>query len=173
MIEAMEASYAQDPEGAGGRYLFDAVLIPQRSLSPLGFWLLMLAVVGIAFAGGIGFLRAGAWPVIGFVALDMALVYWAFRASYRSGRLYESVRLNEDALWVERVSPSGRVRSWRFQPYWLKVEMEDSPAHGRRLTLRSHGNALEIGAFLSPAERLEVAEGLRAALARLQSAGRS
>ena len=44
----------------------------------------MLAVGGISFVGGMVFLIAGAWPVVGFLGLDVLLVYWAFRANYRA-----------------------------------------------------------------------------------------
>ena len=172
MMGAMPENAVTVPsEGPGGTEDFDAVLHPHRSLSPLGFWLVMGAVAGVSFTAGVMFLTAGAWPVFGFYGLDVALIYWAFRASYRSGRLYERVHLTPDRLIVERVSPSGRLRRWAFQPYWLKVEMDDPPAHDSHLTLRSHGRTLVIGAFLTPEERLEVASALRAALARTRVAG--
>jgi hypothetical protein len=43
--------------------------------------------------------------------------------------------------------------------------MNDPPDNRSELALTSHGRRLVIGAFLSPAERLEVARALRAALA--------
>ena len=86
--------------------LFDAVLTPHRSLGPKGFLIVMVGVSAISFAAGIAFLLKGAWPVFGFFGLDVLLVYLAFRANYRSARLYETVRLTEDAVEVRRVSPS-------------------------------------------------------------------
>jgi len=160
------------PEKSGGRYFFDAVLRPHRSLSPLGFWLVMTGIAVISFAAGLLFLSQGAWPIFGFYGLDVLLMYWAFRASFRSGRGYETVRLTEETLTVEQVSPSGQMRNWSFQPYWLRVEMDDPPQHGSELTLCSHGRRLVIGAFLTPEERLEVAWALRAALADVRSAAR-
>ena len=110
----------------------------------------------------------GAWPVFGFFGLDVLLIYVAFKASYRSGRMHETLRLTENALTVERVGPGRRHRSWRFQPYWLRVEMDDPPEHESQLTLASHGRRLVVGAFLAPEERLEVARALGAALGRLR-----
>ncbi len=154
----------------GGEYLFDARLLPHRSLTPLGFWLLMAAIAALSFAAGLFFMSAGAWPILGFYLLDVALMYWAFRASYRSGRMYETVRLTRKLLTVERVSARGRVRRWSFQPYWLRVEIDDPPAHHSQLTLSSHGRSLAIGAFLAPDERYTLAEALRAALGRVRTA---
>jgi uncharacterized membrane protein len=148
--------------------LFDAVLSPHRSLSPLGFWLVMGGVATISFAAGIAFVLQGAWPVFGYFGLDVLLVYWAFRASYRSGRLYETVRLTRDQLVVRRVLPGGRTRTWAFQPYWLRIELSDPDEHHSRLTLSAQGKAVTIGSFLTPQERFELADALRSALRRAQ-----
>ena len=166
MIAAMADPTEPREAPARPSYLFDAVLTPHRSLGPRGFWLLMAGIVAVSFAAGIAFLLAGAWPIFGFFGLDVLLVYWAFKASYRSGRLREVVRLTERELTVERISPAGRVRRWSFEPYWLRVELDDRPRHASQLRLTSHGKALSIGAFLSPQERGEVASELRIALAR-------
>lgn len=151
---------------------FDVVLTPHRSLSPAGFAIMMTAVVGIAFVGGIVFLMQGAWPVTGFGVIEVGLFYLMFRLNYRSARMHERLRLTDDALEVERHEVGGRVRRWSFQPYWLRVDMEDPPEPGSALLLRSHGRSLAIGAFLSPDERLDLAKALRAELARMRE-GRS
>jgi uncharacterized membrane protein len=156
----------------GEPLLFDAVLYPHRSLSPAGFWLIMTGIALVSFAAGIAFLIRGAWPIFGFFGLDVLLMYWAFKASYRSGRLHETIRLSREALVIERIQPSGRRQSWRFQPHWLRVELDDPPQHGSQLTLRSHGKALVVGAFLTPQERAEVAVALRRALIELRSPSR-
>ena len=68
-------------------------------------------------------------------------------------------------MTIERRDPRGRVQSWSFQPYWLRVEMDDPPQHESQLALASHGRRLTIGSFLSPPERYELALALKAALA--------
>ncbi len=170
MMPAMSNSSSTVPNETPKRVFFDAVLTPHRSLSPGGFWLLMALISGVSFVSGMYFVLRGAWPVTGYFGLDVLLIYLAFKASYRSARLHETVRLTEDALVVERVSPSGRRARWTFQPYWLRVEMDDPPEHASQLTLTSHGRSLVIGAFLSPAERSELAAALRNALARSRQA---
>jgi uncharacterized membrane protein len=167
----MENRADQPPARSAPRTLFNAVLTPHRSLSPAGFWLLMALISGASFLSGTYFVLRGAWPVTGFFGLDVLLIYIAFRASYRSARLYETVRLTEEALIVERIGPTGPLAQWHFQPYWLRVEMDDPPEHHSQLRLSSHGRSLVLGSFLSPAERLEVAETLREALNRHRTVG--
>ncbi len=110
----------------------------------------------------------GAWPVIGFCGLDVGLLWLAFKLNDRDGRLSEHLRMTARLLTVRRILPSGRMREWRFQPYWLRVEMDDPPRHDSQLSLTSHGRRLTVGAFLTAAERHRLASALRAALDRLR-----
>jgi len=148
---------------------FDAVLHPNRSLGERGFVLLMAGLAVLSFVGGIVFVSVGAWPVMGFLGLDVLLIYVAFRASYRTGRLVETVRLTDAALEVRRIDAYGRAAAWRVPPTWAKVDLDNAGEHDCRVVLRSHGESVVLGAFLSPPERKELAEALRAALARLRS----
>jgi uncharacterized membrane protein len=143
---------------------FDAVLYPNRSLSPLGFYALMGAIVLLSGAIGAGFMLAGAWPVSGFLGLDVLLLYLAFRWNYRQGRRAELIRLDRDGLRVRQVGPDGRTREWRFEPHWVRVTIDDPVRHDSQLVLSSHGRALAVGAFLTADERGEIAKALRAAL---------
>jgi uncharacterized membrane protein len=149
--------------------LFDALLMPHRSLPPLGFALLMVAISVVSFGAGLTFYLIGAWPVVGFMGLDVLLVYIAFQVSFRRMRAFETLRLTEQILVFERVNPAGGRRRWTFQPYWLRVEFDDPPEHGSQLRLRSHGRAITIGAFLAMPERQDLATALRGALDKLKN----
>ena len=157
---------------AGDAVVFDAILTPHRSLSKRGFTLLMAGVCAVSFTAGIGFFLIGAWPVVGFMGLDVLLIYGAFKLNFRAARLYETVTLTQDDLTVRRVSPRGDSQIWRFQPGWLQVRMDDPPDHDSQLTLRSHGRQLAIGSFLTPEERLDLAQALRVAVAEATAPGR-
>lgn len=132
--------------------------------------MLMAVLSLIALSLGLRFFLVGAWPVMGFMGLDVLAVYIAFKINYRRARLFETVQLTNDTLTVRRVSPNGEEREWQFMPSWVRVRMDNPPTRESPLTLSSHGKVLEIGAFLTPEERLEVAEALREALMRQQGA---
>jgi len=146
---------------------FDAVLYACPSLSPRGFLVFMTALCLIGFTTGAVFALSGAWPVIGFFGLELLLLYIAFRINYRRQRMFETLLLTEEALLVTRVRPERRTERWRFQPYWLRVAIDDAPRRAGVLTLTSHGRTLEIGAFLTAGEKLDVAKALSDALGRL------
>lgn len=150
--------------------LFERVLLPYRSLPPRGFRVLMLFLGVLSVIVGIVFVSLGAWPVVGFFGLDVALIYFAFRLSYRSARRREVLRLTTNDFTVERTDIYGGRRLWRFQPFWLRVVLEERADRVSRLLLASHGRTLVIGDFLPPPSRPELAETLRAALARWRAA---
>ena len=155
---------------ASGQVLFDARLRPHRSLSPAGFRVLMAALAAAFLGVGAVFFAAGAWPVIGFCGLELALVYLFFQLNFRDLRRYETIRLTDTALEVRRVAPDGSAELVSFQPYWLKVTVENSPGRSSRLVLSSHGRALDVGAFLAPEEREDLARALADALGRQRRA---
>jgi len=150
-----------------GAASFEIQLKPHRSLGPRGFWLLMAVISLICFTAGAVFMALGAWPVFGFLGLDVLAIYVAFRLNYRRARLTETVRLLPDELEVRRVHPNGRVEAWSLAPNWLSVEVERFHGSNRgAIRLRSHGRELRIGRFLSPDERQDLAAALREALRR-------
>ena len=127
--------------------------------------MLMSAVCLVSFGTGLLFYLLGAWPVIGFMGLDVLLIYVAFKLNYRTGRLYETVELKEDALTVTRVQPSGKEESWSFNPYWVRLKLEPRVGRSSELSLISHGARLSFASFLSEHEREDFAAALVAALA--------
>lgn len=180
----MGTEFTQDD----GRPLFEAELRPNRSLSASGFRILMAAVSLSSLVIGLAFYLRGAWPVVGFLGLDVAAVYLAFRLNYRAGRLTETVRLSHRELSINRVHPDGRRRHWSFHPYWARVRLEpedtsqdfsdagddfneigpDLDIGGQGSVLvTSHGRGVRLGRFLAVEERRSFAEALNDALRRL------
>jgi uncharacterized membrane protein len=143
---------------------FRAVLHPHRSLGPTGFLVLMVAIGSISFVTGMVFLMMGAWPVFGFFGLDVALVYFAFRLNYRSGRLHELVDLTPASLTVTRVHPSGKRECFDFNPYWVRVLLAEDRRGRTDLRLTSHGSELSFGRFLTDDERRDFSHALAGAL---------
>jgi uncharacterized membrane protein len=145
--------------------IFSAIITPHRSLSSTGFLILMLAIGGISFAAGIAFLMAGAWPVLGFFGLEVAIVYWAFRANFRAARAYEEVTVTPSALTLRKVSQHGHVREWTANPVWVRLDRVEHEEFGtERLFLVSRGQRVPVAGFLGPQEKHGFADALGAAL---------
>jgi uncharacterized membrane protein len=145
--------------------IFSAVITPHRSLTSTGFLVLMLAVGAVSFISGMLFLMLGAWPVFGFLGLDVLLVYVAFRANFRAARAYEEVTVTASELIVRKVNHRGGVREWTLNPVWVKLDRIVHAEFGiERLFLVSQGRRLSIAGFLGPEEKASFAQALSAAL---------
>ena len=145
--------------------IFSAILTPHRSLGSTGFLILMLAIGAVSFASGMLFLLLGAWPVFGFLGLDVALIYVAFRANFRAARAYEEVTVTPSELTVRKVSDRGAVREWTLNPLWVQLDRIVHAEFGiERLFLVSRGRRLSVGSFLGPDEKASFAQALASAL---------
>ena len=165
----MDRTEPTPPDGAD-RPILAIVLTPYRSLSQRGFAVVMSVVAGMMLLTGIVFFAMGAWPVVGFLGLDIALVFAAFRLNFRSARAAQEIHLTRAALTVRDITPSGRRTETTFNPYWARLEITRRPEHGIvDLRLASHGLRLAIGGFLPLPERELVAARLQAALAEVRT----
>ena len=154
-----------DNDPAAEPTIFSATLTPHRSLGRAGFLALMLAFGGISFVAGMMFLLAGAWPVFGFLGLDVLLLYWAFRLNNRAARAFEEVIVTPSELRVRKVTAHGRVAEWTFNPLWVSLDRQEHAEFGiEGLFLVSRGRRLPVASFLGPDEKADFASALAAAL---------
>jgi uncharacterized membrane protein len=141
-------------------------LVPHRSLSPEGFRWLIRGAIAANLAIGLPMLILGAWPVMGFMGLDVWLLWWLFKRSYLDARRSETLLLTDRELLVDRVAPDGAREQLRLDAYWLRIEWEEKD---ERLVLTSRGNRAVIGRFLAPSERRNVRDQLEVALAEMRA----
>ena len=152
---------------------FHLILRPNMSLSPRGFFWLMILFGGISLGVGAYFWTLGAWPVFGFFGVDVALLYFGFRLNYRYGRRYETLTMRDDKLVFAQGTPLGVEREWLFDPFWMRIKLE---RHGQdddeigALILSSHGKYVSVGAFLSPPEREALSASLQLTMAHWRDA---
>lgn len=160
----MTASNDFDP-GLDPPTLFSALLTPHRSLNRTGFLVLMGFLSAVSFATGIAFLLMGAWPVFGFLGLDVLVIYWAFRVNFRRAAATEEITVTPLELRVRRVSHRGHVVEWVLNPLWVQLDQVAHEEFGiERLYLVSRGRRVSIGNFLGADEKASFAKALMAAL---------
>jgi uncharacterized membrane protein len=149
-----------------GRPLFEALLYPHRSLGKRGYVILTVGTAAIIGLYGLVFLILGAWPIFGFLGGEWFLFWYLFTRHHRGNARSERIRLYADHLIFERRDAKGAVVVERLQPYWLNVILERADEPDNALYLRSHGRSIEIGDFLSPDERRDLARELKDVLDR-------
>lgn len=150
--------------------LFTARLTPHRSLPKNGFVLLMLLIVSLVGSSAMMFMAMGAWPVVAFLVLDVAIIWLAFHLSYRSGRAYEDVTVTPNELTITRVSPWGRVTRETLHPVWtrLKTAYDHEEERVLAVKLESKGRTVSVGSFMNPDDKESFANALGDVLARVK-----
>lgn len=132
---------------------------PNRSLPPKGFVIFIGMTFVLLMVPSVPLLGSAAlWGVLPFSLMALIGLWWALRRNYADGRfLLEVLELTPDRLTLIRHNPDGRVQSFEANPYWIRVRMhvKDGPVENY-LTLKSSDREVELGAFLSPDERLSL-----------------
>ncbi len=141
--------------------LFQTELRPNRSSTPEAIQKLALVLSAVLIPAGLVFVYVGAWPVFGFLGLELVALVALLNCHHKRSYIIERIAITTKGLKVERIAPCGRRHEWHFQHHWLQVNVDEDSERDCTLELRSHGRALAIGAFLTPHERREVARRLR------------
>jgi uncharacterized membrane protein len=149
----------------GDEIIFSATLTPHRSLGKRAFLILMAAIAVLWFLTGLFFWSLAAWPVLGFAGLDVLAVWFAFHLNYRAARAYEEIEVSRTALVVRKVAASGRAQEFRFNPQWVRLEVDADEIRGvTRIFLRARDQRVPVGTFLNPDDRKTFARAFGAAL---------
>jgi uncharacterized membrane protein len=152
---------APAPPVLDGALYMDAVLRPHRSLSLSAFRLMLIVVIVANLAAAIVFVANGAFPVAGFLGLDVLALWLAFRWNYRAARIVEYVRVGAHRVHVASVDEKGAEAHWVLNPVWAQVLRE-----GKGVLIRAGERQIRLGAFLSPKECESLAAALDVALHR-------
>lgn len=145
---------------AASSLVYKHVARPNRSLSLRGmivaFACLAVLPLAVAFACSL----AGAWMVLPFAGLELLGVAYAFYLIHRHAEDYESITITGDRLAIEQ-RIHDKISQVAFHRCWAQVVLREGPGGERRLWLRSHGKAVEIGRHINNEQRQQLARQLQ------------
>jgi len=143
-------------------------LWPYRSLPRKGFVLFIGATCALVLVPMLAVLGSPVlWGILPFFVVAIWGMWIALARSYRDGEIVEDLTLTRDRLTLTRHGPRGLRKAWDANPYWVTVTLH--PTGGpvpNYLTLKGDGREVELGAFLSEAERVALRGELAERLAR-------
>ena len=130
-------------------------LWPYRSLPRRGFvWFIGIttAMISLPLIGLIG--SPLLWALLPFPAAAVAGIWWAIERSYADGAIRKELCLWADRVSLTRHAQRKPTQVWEANPHWVQVGLHVSggPVEDY-LTLKGAGREVEIGAFLTVAER--------------------
>lgn len=126
----------------GGRILIH----PNRSLTRAGLLVATAACLSALMPATLLCLLLGAWPLLPFLGLEVAVAVGAFGWLTRHRLDHEEIRLDAEQVAHRRVD--GRITETEtFPRYWVRLVIEpgDGARRPPRLWLRSHGRRVELG----------------------------
>ncbi len=146
------------------------IIRPNRSLTGFQVQACYAAIAAPVLAIGLGASALGLPLILPFSGIEALGLGIAFYVSWKRGERREIVGVDGDSVYVEREPDQYRAR---FPRYWARIHLEAPgiPWYPTRLILRSHGRAIEIGAFLGEEERQSLARDLRSTLGMTASTG--
>lgn len=153
-----------DPLARAGRI----VLRPNRSWTWRANACLAGSLMAVSGTMGVAFALQGMWPILPFTVVEagvvLACLYWCVRRTH----LQEVLTFSADHLLFER--GIGRPQARRsFQRYFTRFFVRPSghPWRSKRIALRCRDQELEIGSFLTGAEKDRLIAELRDMIHRL------
>ena len=147
-------------------------LVPNRSLDSYGTKLVFLVIA-------CGFLL----PIIPFIGSPIGvtltifsgLTFYLFltllQKNFQQGNTFEEILISKNKIIVIHQEKNKEQKAWEGNPYWTRVNLDlNNPKLKNYLTLAGKGRHIELGAFLSPGERIELRDKIQNALAKANSA---
>lgn len=149
--------------------LFEALIVPHRSLSPRGLRILMAVICLLSALMVLRFWFIGAWPVVAFSVVEICLALFLLRLNAKRAGASELLLLSDEALRIVRTDRRGHRNERSLPVGWLNAVMEEPPGRVPKLLLVAHGVREEIAATLGEAEKRDLWAALRDALQGLRN----
>lgn len=139
------------------------VLRPRRAMTKTQFIVLFAVIATATWAVAILSYGMGNVFAPAFALLDCIFVAMALRWVWLESNRVETIELDAEHCTVSR---SGREElAFDAHPYWVRMLLEKAQ-EAPRIVLASKGKSCEVGSFLAPDERLDLAAKLKVLLAQ-------
>lgn len=106
------------------------------------------------------------WGLAPFMVMAFIGLWFAIRRNGRNLELTETVWIWRDEVRVERREADGRVLRWQADPMKVRLHLHKDAKIDDYLTVTGGGREIELGAFLAPEERVDLAADVERALTR-------
>jgi len=126
---------------------FHVLLKRNCSISPRGLLLAFALLAALSMGIASGFAALGAWLILPFAGLEIALLGAAFWLTARHATDYERIELERGRLTVE-VSEAERLQRYEIDARLARVSLQDG-----HVLLHAPRASLEVGRHLDAAAR--------------------
>ena len=147
-------------------------LAPNRSLDSSGTKIVFLVIACGFLLPIIPFLGS---PIGTTLTIFSGLTFYIFlimlQKNFQEGNTFEEISISKNKVTVVHQEKNKEQKIWEGNPYWTRVTLDiNNPKLKNYLTLAGKGRHIELGAFLSPDERIQLRDKIQNALAKAKSA---
>lgn len=144
--------------------LFREILQQHQALSDRG-WAVVFGALGIFFTGfGLAMFVNGAWPVIGFLGIEVGALYLGYRVMTGRAKRQEELILTPSTLSLHLRDPKGRLQRQSFPTEDCAVFINTPTTWDDPVVLRAGNRRIPFGGDLNPDQRRDLATRLLSAL---------
>ena len=131
---------------------------------------LMAVICGICLSIGVVFAALGVWPVLGFMGLDVALIYWAFHSNFRDANRCEDVEISRQHILLRKKSSKGKLTEYLLPQFGTRFMVDRHSEIGiTDMRLENRDRRVSFGYFLNPQDRESFASAFGSAMMRAKS----
>ncbi|HVK56622.1 MAG TPA: DUF2244 domain-containing protein [Burkholderiales bacterium] len=134
--------------------------VRNSSLTPEQRRRFLLLIAASVLSVGLIFALWGAWPILLFSLLNVALIQLAFRRIAAHDGDYEQLVVNGADVLVE-IRCAECVQQFHWNLPWVQMICRADKRGGCELALRSHGRVVPVGRLLSDEQRFVWSKELR------------
>lgn len=137
-------------------------LEPNRSATRRQTWWFLLLVAGVTFSVALFWALFGAWVVLPFAGLEIAVLSYVMLRVSRATYRMQVIRIRDDVVEVEE-GEFYPVRRWRFPRPDTHVNVRDATTPVDPIDLQLHDGRqhLALGTFLNQADRIQARDALQ------------
>ncbi len=138
----------------GSQDVLQIFIRPNRSLRPETLWVLLAAFTALALVIGTGFAIVGAWLVLPFMGLEIAVIGAVLWYLHRHADDCEVLVVDEERVRIIQ-REGGTERRQDFPRYWARARLARAGQgwYPSRLLIGSHGRFVEVAAAMGEEER--------------------
>ena len=136
------------------RAILSLTIWPHRSCTRENFHFITLLTALTLLLPPLLFLKLElTFAILPFSLISIFLLYLFGEKNHHDGKLKEKLEIFPQKVILQRADPTGRIRSWSANPFWIQVNYYKNGPIENYLTLRGNGKEVEVGSFLTPKER--------------------
>ena len=143
------------PDGDSHRlHLWPYRSLPRRGM--VGFLAGTALCIVVPLLGLIG--TPVLWGLLPFLLATLWAIWWALEKSFRDAEIVEEMEITPTLVTLVRHGPRGKRQDWQANPHWVRLTLHATGGPvPQYLTLKGEGREVELGAFLTEAERRQLA----------------